>query len=76
MEGSVNVTTFVILLTLFAMLAEDRLLVKGGCPCRDAGCATWVSRADEWVSRDKGVLCSFKEKPEVAFLAPAAGTLD
>ena len=38
MEGSVNVTKFVILSTLFGVLTEERLLVEGGRPC--PGC--WV----------------------------------
>ena len=36
-EGSVNVTAFVVFLKLFGVLAEECLLVEGGCPRRDAG---------------------------------------
>ena len=75
-EGIVGVTTFVILLALFGMLAEERLLVKWGFPRRDVGCATGVVRADEWVSGEEVVLSCRQDKLEVAVLAPAAGTLD
>ena len=60
MEGSVNVTTSVVFLALFGVLAEERFLVKGDCPRRDAGC----------------VMCYREDDPEVAGLAPSAGTLD
>ena len=59
-EVSVNVTKFVVFSTLFGVLAEEHLLVKGGCPFRDDGCATWVGKADEWVYGDEGVLCCCK----------------
>ena len=74
-EDSVNVTTFVVFLTLFGVLVDNRLLVKGGFPCRDAGCETWVGRSDEGVSGDEGVLCCCEEDPEVVVLDPTAGTL-
>ena len=74
--GSVNVTTFVILLTLFGVLAEERLLVEGGCPYLNAGCTTCVGWADEGVSGDEGVLCCCEDDPKVAVLDPATGTLD
>ena len=38
---------FIILSMLFGVLLEERLLVEGGCPHWDAGCVTWVGRADE-----------------------------
>ena len=75
-EGSVNFTTFIVLSTLFGVLAEELLLVEGVCTLRDVGCATGVGQADEWVSGDKGVLSCCQDEPEVAVLAPAAGTLD
>ena len=75
-EVSVNVTPFVVLLTLFGVLTGERLLVKGGCPLQDAGCATGFGRAYEWVSGDKGVLSSHKDDPKVAVLDPAAGNLN
>ena len=31
-ECSVNITTFVVFSTLFGVLTEERLIVKGGCP--------------------------------------------
>ena len=58
------------------MLAEERLLVKGGCSLRDTGCATWFGRADEGVSGDKGLLCCREDNPKVSVLAPAEGTLN
>ena len=76
MEDSVNVMKFVIFSTLSYLLIEKCLLVEGGCPRQDAGCATWVSKADGCVYGDKGVLCQRKDKPEVAVLDPATGTLD
>ena len=75
-KGSVNVTTFVVFSMLFSVLTEKRLLLEGGCPRRDSGCATWVGWADEWVSGDEGVLCLYKYDPEVAILAPALGTIN
>ena len=75
-EGSINVATFVVFSTLFGVLAEERVLVEGGCPRQDSGCATRVGQADEWVSGDEGVLCGRKYKPEVAVLASTTGTLD
>ena len=75
-EGSVNVATFVVLSTLFSMLAEERVLVEGSCLLWDAGCATWVGRADEGVFGDKGILCCREDDPEAAVLSPTAGNLD
>ena len=75
-RGSVDVTTFVILSTLFGMLTEERLLIEGGCPCQDVGCATGVGQADERVLGYEGVLGCRQDKTEVAVLAPAVGTLD
>ena len=75
-EGRVNVTTFVVLSTLFGVLAEERLLVKEGCPLRDAGCATWIGWSDEGISGDKSVICCREDEPGVAVLAPTMGTLD
>ena len=46
-ECSVNITTLVVFSTLFGMLAEERLLGKGGSPQRYDGCTPWVGRADE-----------------------------
>ena len=63
MEGSVNVTTSVVFLALFGVLAEERFLVKGDCPRRDAGCAICVSRAGEGVSGDEGVMCYLEDEP-------------
>ena len=71
-ESSVNVKTFFVLSTLFGVLEEERLLVEGGCPRRDVGCATGASWADKWVSGGKGVLSSRQDKPKVAVLGPAA----
>ena len=58
------------------MLAEERLLVEGGCLRRDIGCATGVGRADEWGLGDKGVLSRCQDELDMAVLAPDAGTLD
>ena len=66
----------VVLSTLFGVLAEERLLVKGGCPRWDVGCATGVGRADEWVSVYKGVLSCCQENPKVAVLPLTMGTLN
>ena len=76
MYGSVDVTTFVALSTLFGMITEDCLLVKGGCPQWDVGRATGVGRADKWESGYKGVLSCRQENPKVAVLPLATGTLD
>ena len=75
-EDSVNITTSVVLSTLFGILAEECLLVRGGCPRWDAGCATGVGRVYYWVSVDEGVFFSRKDEPKVAVLAPSTGTLD
>ena len=75
-EGSVNVTTFIVFSKLFSVLAEERLLVEGGSPLRDYGCATGFGQENEWLSGDEDVVISRKDNPEVAVLAPAAGTLD
>ena len=48
-EGSVNVNTLIVLLMLFGVLAEERLLVEGVFPRRDLGCATGVGQVDGWV---------------------------
>ena len=40
------------------------------------GCATGVNRADVWVLVDMGILSHCQGNPEVAVLAPSAGTLD
>ena len=61
---------------LFGMLAEERLLIEGGFPCRDVGCAAGVGRSEERVSGDEGVLGCCQDKTEVAVLATSAGTLD
>ena len=45
-ECSVNVKIFIVLSTLFEVLAEDRLLIKGGCTPQDFGSETRVGRAD------------------------------
>ena len=68
--------TFIALLTLFSVLVEERLLVEGVFPRQKMGCATRVGRENEWVSEDKGILSRCQDEPEVAVLAPAAGTLD
>ena len=44
-ECSINITIFIILSTLLGVLAEERLLVEGGCPRRDGRRATEVGRA-------------------------------
>ena len=75
-EVTADVTTFLALLTLFGVLAEERLLVEGGSPLRDSGCATGFGQENEWLSGDEDVVISRKDNPEVAVLAPAAGTLD
>ena len=75
-EVSVNVTIFVVLLTRFSVLAEERLLVEGCCPRQDMGCATGVSQADERVSEDEDVLGRRQDKTKLAFLAPSTGTLN
>ena len=76
LEGSVNVTTFFVLSTLFGVLTVDRLLVEGSCQRRYVGCTTGVGWADEWVSGEKDVLSCRQDDPKVDVLAPAAGTLD
>ena len=76
MEGSINITKFNILLTLFKVLAEERLLVEGGFPSQDAGCATRVDPTDEGVSGDEGVMSCRGGNPEVAVLSPGVGTLN
>ena len=75
LEGSVDVTTFVVSSTLFGVLEEERLIVGGGCSRWDVWCATGVGRADEWVSGDKGLLICCQNEPEVAVLSLAAGLL-
>ena len=76
LEGSKDVTIFVVLSTQFNVLAEERLLVEGGCPWQDVGCVTGVGQTDEWVSVEKGVLSCLQDNPEVAVLALAVRTLD
>ena len=61
---------------LFGVLAEERLIVEGGFPLQDMGCATGVGRANGWVSVEKGVLSRRQADPEVAVLAPAEGNID
>ena len=75
-EGSVDVTTFVILSTLFSVLTEESLLLKQGCPCQDVCCATGVSRAYEWVLGDEGILGRCQDETKVAVLGPVAGTIN
>ena len=75
-EGSVDVTTLIVLLTLFGVLVEESLLVRGGCPFRDVGCATGIGWADERVSGDKGILGRRQDDTDVAVLASTAWTLD
>ena len=75
-EGSINVITFVVLSTLFGVLAEERLLIEGVFPHQGVGCATGVGQADEWVLGDKGVMSLFQDDPKVAYLALAVKTLD
>ena len=74
-EGSVNVTTFFVLSTLFGVLAKERLLVEGGFTRRDGGRSNGVGRADKWGLSDDGILSCHQEDPEVAVLDLAAGTL-
>ena len=75
-ECSVNVKIFIVLSTLFEVLAEDRLLIKGGCTRQDVGSATRVGRADEGDLDDKGVMSLLQDKTEVVVLSPSVGTLD
>ena len=75
-EGSVDVTTLVVLLTQFGVLVDERLLSEGGCPCRDGRRTTGVGKADRGDLTDEGILCCRQNEPEVAVLTPAAGTLD
>ena len=76
MEGRINVTTFVVLSTMFSVLTKEHLLVKGGCPHRDVGCATGVGLSNKWDSGDEGILIRRQDDPEVAVLAPSTGTLN
>ena len=59
-EGIVNITTFVVLSTMFGMLAEERLIVEESCPRQYDGCVTvpvrrmnksWETRAYLFVVR-------------------------
>ena len=75
-ECSINITIFIILSTLLGVLAEERLLVEGGCPRRDGRRATEVGRAYEGDLADNGVLSHCQDEPEMAVLAPTAGTID
>ena len=61
---------------MFGVISDERLLVEGGCQRQDDGCVTWVGPADEGVTGDEGILWFREDKPKVAILAPAAGTLD
>ena len=72
-EGSVNVTTFFVFTTLFGVIAEDQLIIKGGCPLWDVCFATGVGQANGLVSGDKVILRHCQDEPEVEVLAPAAG---
>ena len=45
-EGSVNVTTFFVFTTLFGVIAEDQLIIKGGCALWDVCFATGVGQAN------------------------------
>ena len=76
MECSVDVTTFFVLLTLFSVLTDERLISKGGCPHQDVGCETIIGREEEWNLTDKGILSCNQDDPNVAVLDPAIGTLD
>ena len=75
-EGSVDITIFVVFSTLFCVLSDEHLLVKGGFQRRGGGRLTGVGRADEGELTDERVLCHRQDDPEVAVLAPNAGTLD
>ena len=67
--------TFSVLLTLFGVLAEERLLVGGYFSRRDGWRATRVVQEDEGDLADSGILSRLQDEPDVAILVPAAGTL-
>ena len=75
-EGSVDVTTLVVLLTLLCVIVDERLLVEGGCPLRDGGRSTRVGWADKGDLTDERVLCRCQDDTKVAVLVLSLGTLD
>ena len=75
-EGSVDVVTLVVLSTLFGVIVDERLLVKGGCTHRDGGRLNGVSWAYEGDLNDKRVLCRCQDEPELSVLESSTGTLN
>ena len=75
MEGNVNVTTLVVLSTMFRMLSDEFLFIKGGCPCGDGGCSAGVGWADEEYLADERVFRRCQDNPKVSVLSPPIGTL-
>ena len=58
------------------MLADERLLVKGGFPLQDGGRSTGISHTDEGYLTDERVFCHCQDKPKVDGIAPSTGILD
>ena len=73
---SVDITTLFVLLAMFCVLADERLLVKGGCPLQDGGRSTGISHTDEGYLTDERVLCHCQNDPKVAVMEPSTGNLD
>ena len=70
-----SITTLVVFLTLFCVIADGCLLVGGGCLRRDVGIFTGVGQVDKGGLTDERILCCRQYKPVLEVLAPIVGTL-
>ena len=68
--------TLVVLLTLFGVIVDERLLVKGGCTHRDGGSLNGVGWAYEGELNDEHRLCRCQDEPELSVLDPSKGTIN
>ena len=73
---SVDITTLFVLLAMFCVLADEHILVEGGCTCRYGGRSTGYGWSDEGGFTDEHILCCRQENPGVGVLAPSVGTLN
>ena len=74
-QGEIHIPALVVMVTVFLILLEQSLLVKGGRPLRYGKFSTEVVWADEWNNDEKRILHRLQDEAELDVLSPSAGDL-
>ena len=75
-EGSVDVTTLMVLLLIFHLLLDELLFIEGACTCLNGGNSTGVGLEDRGDLADERVFHRRQDDIDLVVLDLIVGTLD